>query len=160
LFQQHRLAKGEVGHVAIMAPSQDQALVVHGYIEGFVEASAVLRREVVRSRSSIHAAWIGFRNGVTVGVHPAPFPTILGRTIVGCVFDETAFWRDESSSNPDLEVYRAVLPSLIASGGMLVSISSPYRRLGLLHAKHRDYFGQDGDDVLVVQADTATLNPL
>jgi hypothetical protein len=71
----------------------------------------------------------------------------------------TAFWRDETSATPDIEVVRAVSPSLVASGGMLVAISTPYRRAGLLHAKHRDHYGQAGDDVLVVQGDSATFNP-
>ena len=43
---------------------------------------------------------------------------------------------------------------------MLIGISTPYRRMGLLHAKHRDHFGHAGDDVLVVQGDSATFNPL
>src|SRR6516165_4701499 len=33
------------------------------------------------------------------------------------------------------------------------------RKLGLLHQKHRDHFGQDGDDVLVVQGGSAAFNP-
>jgi hypothetical protein len=51
----------------------------------------------------------------------------------------------------DIEAYRAVLPSLLTTDGMLVGISTPYRKLGLLYTKHRDYFGVSNDDVLVVQ---------
>jgi hypothetical protein len=43
--------------------------------------------------------------------------------------------------------------------GLLVAISTPYRRTGLLHQKHRDHFGQDGDDVLVVQGPSTLFNP-
>jgi hypothetical protein len=50
------------------------------------------------------------------------------------------------------------MPSLVASGGMLIGISTPYRRMGLLHAKYRDHFGVAGDDVLVVQGDSATFH--
>jgi len=160
LFQKHKLAAGEIGHVPILAASQDQARTVFSYVRGFVEASAVLRREVIAVRSSKHASEIEFKNGIVIGVHPASFRTIRGRTILGCVFDEVSYWRDEDSANPDLEVYRAVLPALIASGGMLVSISTPYRRLGLMHSKHRDFYGVADPQVLVAQADTATLNPL
>src|SRR5262249_9877202 len=39
-------------------------------------------------------------------------------------------------------------------------ISTPYRRLGLMHSKHRDFYRVADPQVLVVQADTATLNPL
>jgi hypothetical protein len=37
--------------------------------------------------------------------------------------------------------------------------SSPYRRIGLLYQQHRDHFGQDGDDVLVVQGASKLFNP-
>jgi hypothetical protein len=51
-----------------------------------------------------------------------------------------------------------VLPSLITTNGMLVGISSPYRRVGLMHAKHKQYFGVASDDTLVVQGSTLTFN--
>jgi hypothetical protein len=59
---------------------------------------------------------------------------------------------------PDTETYSAVLPALLTTNGMLVGISSPYRRMGLLHAKHKRHFGVDGD-TLVVQGSTLTFNP-
>jgi hypothetical protein len=42
---------------------------------------------------------------------------------------------------------------------MWVGISTGYRKLGLLYQKWRDHFGENGDAVLVIQADSATLNP-
>ena len=47
---------------------------------------------------------------------------------------------------------------MITTNGMLVGICSPYRRMGLLHAKHKRYFGVDSDDTLVVQGSTLTFN--
>ena len=43
--------------------------------------------------------------------------------------------------------------------GLWVGISTGYRKIGLLYQRWRDHFGVDSDDVLVVQADSATLNP-
>ena len=40
---------------------------------------------------------------------------------------------------------------------MLVGISSPYRRVGLMHAKHKQYFATDSDDTLVVQGQHADV---
>src|SRR5262249_4469477 len=74
--------------------------------------------------------------------------------------DEVSFWKDETAVLPDLETFRAVQPSLLASGGMWIGISTGYRRVGLLYAKHRDHFGVDSDDVLVVSGPTETFNPL
>jgi hypothetical protein len=84
---------------------------------------------------------------------------VRGRTLLACIFDEVGFWRDETTSLPDLETYRAVLPALATTEGMLIGISSPYAQRGLLYTKHRDCFGKDDADVLVVQAPTATFNP-
>jgi hypothetical protein len=52
--------------------------------------------------------------------------------------DEIAMWRDETSAAPDREVYRAVVPSLMTTSGLLVAISTPYRKVGLLYQKWRD----------------------
>jgi len=79
--------------------------------------------------------------------------------LIAGIFDESAFWRDETSALPDVETYRAVLPSLATTNGMLVGISTPYRKLGLLYQKHCNYFSQDGDDVLVVQGRSQAFNP-
>ena len=65
------------------------------------------------------------------------------RTLLAAIIDEVAFLRDETSSTPDIETYRALLPALATTGGILIGISTPYRRTGLLHQKHRDYFGVD-----------------
>jgi hypothetical protein len=77
---------------------------------------------------------------------------------VACIMDEVAYWRDETSATPDVEAYRAIVPALITTDGMLVGISTGYRRMGLLHQKHRDAFGQDDGRVLVVQGSTVLFN--
>jgi len=78
--------------------------------------------------------------------------------LLGTVFDEVSFWRDETSAQPDTETYTSVLPALATTNGMLIGISTPYRKLGLLYQKHRNCFGQDNPDVLVVQGATRTFN--
>jgi hypothetical protein len=155
LFRPHRLAHGEVGHVLVLAATMDQSRTVFQYCQGFLSASEALAREVV----SIGQHEIKLRNNTVIAVHVNNFRTVRGKTLLACIFDEVSFWRDEVSATPDVETYRAVMPSLIASGGLLVGISTPYRRLGLLYAKHRDHFGRDGDDVLVVQGTAEVFNP-
>ena len=44
-------------------------------------------------------------------------------------------------------------------GSMLVAISSPYRKAGLLYDKWKQHFGKDSADVLVIQATSRQLNP-
>ena len=68
-------------------------------------------------------------------------------------------WRSDDSANPDREIINALRPSMATvPGALLVGISSPYARRGLLWEQYRRHYGQDGD-VLVWQADTASMNP-
>jgi hypothetical protein len=155
LFVQHRLAKGERGMCLVIAGSVDQARMVFNYIRGFLEAAPALEREV----AAVKRSEIELKNGIVIAVHSNSFRTVRGRTLVAAILDEVSFWRDETTATPDVEVYRALLPSLATTDGMLIGISTPYRRLGLLHQKHRDHFGVDDDNVLVVQGASTVFNP-
>jgi hypothetical protein len=139
--------------VLVLAATVEQARVVFNYVAAFLAASEVLRKEI----ASTTRAEIRLKNGIVIAIHPNSFRSVRGRTLVACIFDELAYWRDDSTATPDSEVYTAVLPALLTTNGMLVGISSPYRRVGLLHAKHKQYFGVDNDDTLVVQGPTVTF---
>ena len=155
LFLKHRRAPGERPMELVIAGSVDQAATVFSYVRGFIEASPSLAREAVAIKR--HEIELG--NGVVIAVHANSFRTVRGRSLVCAIFDETAFWKDETSATPDVEVYRAVLPALATTAGMLIGISTPYRKLGLLYQKHRDHFAQNDDDVLVVQGASTIFNP-
>lgn len=150
-----RLAAGEVGNVLVLAASKTQAQNVYNYARGFLEASPILAGMI----ESMTADEIRLANRTAICIHTANHRTIRGRTVIAAIFDESAFWRSEESSSPDVEVYRAVLPALATTNGMLIGISSPYGQRGLLYNKHAQSFGRDDGSVLVVQAGTATFNP-
>jgi hypothetical protein len=154
-FTPHKLARGESGMVLVLAASQAQARVVFQYCLGFIEASPLLSREL----SNVTKSEIRLRNGISIAIHSNSFRSVRGRTLVAAIFGEVSFWSDESLQLSDIEAYRAVLPSLLTTNGMLIAISTPYRRNGLLYQKHRDHFGQDHDDVLVVQGASQLFNP-
>jgi hypothetical protein len=155
LFTSPRLSPGEIGCVAVIAASREQAGVVFSYLKGYLAASPVLQREVVGQTASE----ITLRSGIVLSVHSNSFRTVRGRTLLCAILDEVAFFRDETSATPDVEVYRALLPSLATCNGMLIGISTPYRKLGLLHQKYRDHFGVDGDEILCVSGGTTVFNP-
>jgi hypothetical protein len=154
-FLEHTLAHGETGYVLVLAGSRDQAQMVFSYASAFLLRSPILRKMI----KATTAYEIRLTNGVTIAVHSNSFRLIRGRTLLACVFDEIAFWRDDTSANPDVETFRAVRPSLARTGGMLVGISSPYRRAGLLHQKFKTNYGVDDEDILVVRGATEVFNP-
>jgi len=154
VFVRHRLSAGEHGLVLVLAASQEQAKVVFSYARAFLTESPILRQEI----DTITRSEIRLRNGITIAIHANSFRTVRGRTLCACVFDEVAIWRDEQSATPDRETYSAVLPSLLTTRGMLIGISTGYRRQGLLYQKYRDHFGVASSDVLVVQGSTLQFN--
>ncbi|TJW44332.1 MAG: terminase [Mesorhizobium sp.] len=156
-FQDHsgKLAPGEVGTILVLAASRVQAQAVFNYIRAFFEASPILSQLV----ESVTNDEIKLAGNIAIAVHTNNYRTVRGRTLIACIFDEVGFWRDETTSLPDVETYRAVLPALATTGGMLIGISSPYAQRGLLYTKHRDCFGKDDSQVLVVQAGTKVFNP-
>ena len=156
-FNQHRLAVGESGTVLALAASKLQAKATLDYALGFLNASPLLRQLLDGEPTSEE---IRIKGNISIATHSANFRTVRSRTLIGCVFDETAYWRDaDTSSNPDTEIYSATLPALATTGGLLVGISSPYRRAGLLYRKHEASFGKNDPNVLVIKAPTLTLNP-
>jgi hypothetical protein len=134
---QHKLATGEVGYVLLLAASRSQASVAFQYVVGFLESSPILRQQV----ESVTAEEVRLRGNIVIGVHAGSYRTIRGRSLLAVVGDETSFWRDVDSAQPDVEIFRACTPALAASGGIWIGISTGYRKIGLLYQKWRDHFG-------------------
>jgi hypothetical protein len=142
------LRPGERASVLCLACDRQQARIVLNYIKGYFATIPVLAALVERET----AEGLELANGVEIIVATNSFRTVRGRSIAWCVFDECTYWRDENSTTPDVETYNAVLPGLTTlSGAMLIGISSPYRKAGLLFDWWRQCYGRDHDDALVVK---------
>ena len=150
-----KLRPGERALCSCLATDRQQAAIILNYTRSFF-ADIPLLRDMVRRETAN-----GFQldNGVDIAVSTNSFRSVRGRPVLAAIFDECAFWRDETSASPDEETYRAITPGMATMpGAMLIGISSPYKRSGLLFRKFRDHFGKDGD-VLVIKAPSMTLNP-
>jgi hypothetical protein len=153
-IEKHKLAPGEVGYVLLLAASRSQASVAFSYVVAFLEASPILRQQI----ESVTANEVRLKGDIIIGVHAGSYRTIRGRSLLAVIADETSFWRDESSAQPDVEIYRACAPALAATRGMWIGISTGYRKTGLLYQRWRDFFSQDSAEVLVVQGASTTFN--
>jgi hypothetical protein len=151
-----RVRAGERPLILLLAGDRSQARNLLRYVNALFQIGP-LKALISRETQD------GFElsNGVDISVGTADFRTIRGRTVLLCVMNELAFWRDENSSNPDKEIYRAVLPAMASLGdrAMLVMISSVHRRGGLLFDKWSKSYGKDDPNTLVITASTRQLNP-
>lgn len=149
-----KLKPGERGVISLVAVDRDQARVLFNYITGIFEAGPVLSGMVQKKTTET----IDLNNRVSIEVATNSFKAVRGRTLLASILDECAFYRDENSATPDVELYRAIVPGLATTGGLLIGISSPYAKKGLLYSKWKRHFGKPGD-VLVIQGSTLQFNP-
>ena len=65
-----------------------------------------------------------------------------------------------TAPTPDTEILNGLRPGMATvPGALLLCISSPYARRGALWEAYRQHYGQEGDPILVWQADTRSMNP-
>jgi len=157
LFEHRRnLRPGETALVQCLACDRDQAKIVLGYTRSYFTGIPPLRAMVKRET----AYGFELNNGVDVTIATNSYRAVRGRSVLCAILDETAFYRDDRSSTPDEEVYRAIKPGLARMpGSMLIGISTPYRKAGLLYRMFSEHYGRDGDDVLVIRAPSTVFNP-
>jgi hypothetical protein len=157
LFEPGRkLRPGETALVQCLACDREQSRIVLDYTRSYFAEIPPLKAMVVRETAD------GFElsNNVDIAVATNSYRAVRGRTLLCAVLDELAFYRDERSSTPDEEVYRAIKPGLARMpGSMLIGISTPYRKAGLLYRVFSEHFGRDDDDVLVIRAPSIAFNP-
>lgn len=152
----HVLAPGQRGRLPVIAMSKEQADEVMQYCAGAFEQSVALR-SLVENRTTTE---LSLRSRIDIQVRALSFRNLRGPTSIGVICDEEAFWRSDESTTPDVEVVRALRPSLATTKGPLIRISSTYARKGeFFHAFNRD-FGPDGrENRLVALGTTEQLNP-
>jgi hypothetical protein len=152
------LRPGERATVFCLGPDRDTARIVLGYVRAYFEDNPELKAMITRdTREGFELA-----NGCDVIVASSDFRGVRGRAVLCAVLDETAMMRDELSAKPDTELYAALRPGMrtLRDQAMMIGISTPMTRTGLLYEKFSKHYGKDDDDVLVVKATSMQLNPL
>jgi hypothetical protein len=155
--QGHLLRPGEKALILCLATDRAQATICLNYCRSLFTTTPMLRAMITRETA------LGFElsNSCDVEIATASYRAVRGRAIALVVLDEVAFFQSENSASPDLEIYRALLPGLASlPGSMLIGISSPYKKGGILYSKFKDHYGKDSESTLFIRSDTRTLNPL
>jgi hypothetical protein len=150
------LAPGETGVFMVIAADRKQARVIKGYVGAMLRTLGALAEMV----SNETAEQIELKNGLRIEITTASFRTLRGYTCIGAACDEVAFWQSDDSANPDAEILAALRPAMATQpDAVLILITSPYARRGEVWKAYQRHFGKDDSSVLVVQADSRTMNP-
>ncbi|WFU09100.1 terminase [Rhizobium sp. CB3090] len=152
-----RLRPGELATIACIASDRDQARIVHRYVKGLFNEHPDLSQMIVNETANS----LLLNNEAEILVSTNSFRSARGRAYLAVILDECAFYRDENSASPDVELFRALVPGMatLAPESIVIGISSPHKAKGLLYDKFAKHFGQNDDRVLVIQAPSLTMNP-
>lgn len=151
------LSPGEKGWIFIIATDREQAKIIKNYIAGIFRSNPIFQRMVKKE-----LVWqIELTNNVNIAVKTCNFKTVRGYTVLTAICEELAFWRDDNSANPDKEILTALRPALATiPESLLIGISTPYSRSGVLWETYRSHFGNnDKDSPLIWKASTKVMNP-
>ena len=150
------LAPGEKGVVMVLSVDKKQSRVVHRYVSGIFDSIPILKELIERRTGDV----IDLKTKVSIEVLPASFRGLRGYSVPCAIADEVAYWRNEESANPDVEILNALRPAMAnIPGSLLICISSPYARRGVLWTAYKKFYGQENDRTLVWVADSKTMNP-
>jgi hypothetical protein len=81
---------------------------VLGYIRAFFELPLLKPMVTRETRDGLELS-----NGVDIAVVTNDFRAVRGRPILCAILDEVAFYRDEASASPEVELLRAIEPGLL-----------------------------------------------
>jgi len=149
-FSKH-LVRGEKAWIFLIATDKDQARIIFDYIHGILELfPEMIERELVGQ--------IELKNHINICVKTCDYRSGRGFSTACVILDELAFYRTETSANPAEELLISLLPRLLPNG-LLIGISTPYGKFGLLFEIFKAHYGVEDSDILVWKAPTMVMNP-
>jgi hypothetical protein len=152
---ERKLAKGEKGVVAVVAPTTDQAKIVLSYLRGVFSVPLLAAEVVSDNRDSLE-----LKNGIKLVVLAGHYRSTRGYTLVCAIVEEAAFFgvEDEGKVKNDKELIQALRPSLATCKGKLIAISSPYSPRGWCFTTWKRAWGNDASKTLCWRAPTLVMN--
>jgi len=151
------LSAGEKGWIFIIATDREQAKIIKNYISGILNSNPIFQRMIKKE-----LVWeIELSNNVNIAIKTCSFKSVRGYTVLAAICEELAFWRDENSANPAQEILTALRPALATiPESLLIGISTPYSRSGLLWEQYHAYFGSNEKGIpLLWRSPSSRMNP-
>ena len=159
-YQDHSsyLAPGERAQIPIIAKNKSEAGQIRSYVEAILTSTPELSHLI---EGSPRAEEIRLKTRCDFAIRTASLSAVSSRTVPLFLGDEMAFWHTDDAANPDREIIAHVKPAQLAVPPkikMIVGLSSPYARRGVLFEKFEQHWGKEGGDVLVWKAPTLMMH--
>ena len=139
-------AIGARGLYAVLVAQDARAAIrtLFGYAVEPFDASPMLQNLVVART----AESLTLTNGLTIVAYPCRPQSVRGLRARVVVVDEVAHFIATDGRPTDIEMLRALRPTLAMTGGKLIILSSPYAASGALYDLHRRHFSKDSSTLV------------
>ncbi|HVO69479.1 MAG TPA: terminase large subunit, partial [Aggregatilineaceae bacterium] len=127
---------------------------VFSYAKAPFEMIPILKESVMTQT----AETLRLSSGVVLAAYPCRPAAVRGLRARVVVCDELAFFRSTENLPQDVEMLRALRPTLATTNGKLIILSSPYGQTGALWDLHRKHFGRNDSPVLIWQGSAPEMN--
>lgn len=158
VYKDHRsyLAPGERATIPILARTKADARQIRDYVVAALTSSPELSHLLEGEPT---AEEIRLKTRCDFAIRAATITSVRSRTVPLFIGDEIAFWTTDDAANPDREILASVLPAqLLVPNPMVVGLSSPYARRGLLWDRYDEFFGKEDSDAFVWKAPTLLMH--
>jgi hypothetical protein len=155
LTSKYKPSAGERAYAVTVSPSREVSRIAREYSGGIIQGSDVLRGMV--SRETLDGIELDNQTGILTLA--SDFKSIRGFSVLFASVDEACYLATEGARPAD-EVVRALRPPLLASGGLLAVVSSPWSRQGIAFDTFEQHFGKDGSRILCWKASSIEMHPL
>lgn len=129
------LAPGEQAFGIIIAPNPEQRDQCYGYALGAAKSHQELEAMIVGT-PGVESFTIRRRDGREVSIEGIPAKrgggAARGRSLVGAVLEECAFFLDADYVVNDVDIFKAAMPRVLPGGQTILS-STPWAEAGLLY---------------------------
>lgn len=149
------LRAGEIGWIQAISSDKDQSRIVLNYVKAILTLPQFKEQVLDMLTNQIR-----LKNNITIEVRTASWRGLRGYTILAAICDELGVWRSEESSNPSKEIIAALKPGMATvPESLLIGISTPHARKGILWEKFQKKFGKDDPRCLVWRSASLDFNP-
>jgi len=152
------LAPGERAIIPMVAKNKADAQQLHDYVLAIFRAGLTWMLKLpVTGEAKVES--IALVNQCDYMIRPASISAMRSRSVPLALFDEIAFWPGEGYADPDKTLVDSVKPGQSeVPDPLLLGLSSPYGRRGVLWDRYVSHYGEDNPRVLVWKAPTLYMN--
>jgi hypothetical protein len=156
-FRDHSkyLAPGERAVIPIIAQKMDEAQQIRAFAYGILTSHPLLQHLLEKEPTG---GEIQLTTRCNLSIQAASHMAGRSKNVPCFLGDEIAFYPKRESAHPDEEILAAIRGGMaLVPNPLVVGLSSPFAKEGVLWDRYRSHFGRDSD-VMVWQADSREMH--